>query len=258
VCSQMSWSALVQELDAWKRVGRQPSMWLRDDDVQTPTAALDRLFDLVTRHNIAPCLAAIPKLADPRLTEYLSIYPETRVATHGFLHRNYAPVGERKIEWGSHRPSFEVLAEIERSSETMDTLFGNIALPVLVPPWNRMNPDLYPHLYSLGVRGLSTLGAREINEVSTGVQQTNVHVDILNWQPEPHFRGIDSCVHILVQHLSNRRMGIVDQNEPTGLLTHHLVMDEPSWKFLDSLLTVLTVEQSTIWPHPDKIFSVET
>ena len=101
-------------------------MGLRDDDVQAPTSALDRLFDLVTRHNIAPCLAAIPKLVDPRLTEHLSIYPETRVAAHGFLHRNYAPAGERKIEWGSHRPSLEVLTEIECSCETMDTLFGNI------------------------------------------------------------------------------------------------------------------------------------
>ena len=40
----------------------------------------------------------------------------------------------------------------------------------------------------------------------------------------------------LVAHLAARRAGAVDAAEPTGVLTHHLVLDEGCWGFLEGLL----------------------
>ena len=45
----MSWARLDAELDAWRRSGRQPSLWWRDDDVSEPTPALARLLDLAAQ-----------------------------------------------------------------------------------------------------------------------------------------------------------------------------------------------------------------
>ena len=44
---------------------------------------------------------------------------------------------------------------------------------------------------------------------------------------------------ILVQHLIARRTGYRDPDEPTGILSHHLAMNDATWGFVDELFGFL-------------------
>ena len=77
---------------------------------------------------------------------------------HGWSHENHAPDGQKKQELGPHRPLEAVLGELARGFETIAGLFGDRMAPVLVPPWNRIDIALIPHLAAVGFRALSTFG----------------------------------------------------------------------------------------------------
>ena len=109
--------------------------------------ALDRLLALTGRHAVPVTLAVIPAHAGERRSP-TGISSETgvTVAVHGWAHANHAPEDEKKQELGPHRPAAEVLAELAEAKAVIDRLFGERALPMLVPPWNRIDDALLPSL----------------------------------------------------------------------------------------------------------------
>src|SRR5579872_2203932 len=152
------WGALEAELDIWQSAGRTASFWWRDDDAITRTRALDRLLALSEDAPIA--LAVVPGYAERALAERLADIPAVTVLQHGWRHINHAPAGERKSELGAHRPLGQRLEQLRLGWERLRSLFGPRALGVLVPPWNRIAPDLVARLPELGLHGLSISGAR--------------------------------------------------------------------------------------------------
>ena len=148
--SDATWQPLAEALDRWRTAGRQPVFWLRDDDATEPTAALDRLIYL-SAHGEAPvALAVIPAFAGRPLANRLASAPHMVPVVHGWSHENHAPTGSKKQELGLHRPSEVVLGELERALRRVETLFAGQAVPLLVPPWNRIDAALLPHLAGLG------------------------------------------------------------------------------------------------------------
>ena len=88
-------------------------------------------------------LAVIPARCHAGLAARLARAPETvQILQHGFAHLNHARGGEKKIELGPQRPRAAVLEELARGWVRLSGLFGSCALPALVPPWNRIDPDL--------------------------------------------------------------------------------------------------------------------
>ena len=240
-----SWREFEQELDAWAEVGLSATFWWRDVDAVEPTAALDRLLALAATQEVPVAAAVVPGRSCAALGRRLAA--AANIATplqHGYLHRNYAPAGERKAELGGHRPSARVCEELMRGSAQMAAIFGPGALPALVPPWNRIAPELIPMLPELGLTGLSTYGARLASAPAPGLIQANAHVDIMRWDAPRGFLGESEALGLFRGHLeARRRAGTgradVDPTEPTGLLTHHLAHDEPAWEFLQRLLPLL-------------------
>ena len=228
-----AWDLLQEELDAWRAAGRAATLWWRDDDAVEPTAALDRLLALAVIP--ARCSPALPRRLEPAATAI-------RVLQHGFAHLNHAGEGEKKIELGAHRPKPEVLEELARGLVLIRTAFGPRGLPVLVPPWNRIDPALVADFPGLGLRGLSTHTPRAAARPVKGLWQTNTHVDIMRWKEPRGFLGEEAVLTHLRDHLRLRRTaepGELDPSEPTGLLTHHLAHDEAAWSFLARLLPLL-------------------
>jgi hypothetical protein len=158
------------------------------------------------------------------------------VLQHGYAHANHAPAGAKKIELGPHRPLETVLAELETGRRRLADLFGTRALPALVPPWNRIDTALVRQLPEIGIAGLSTFGPRPAPNAATGVGQVNTHIDILDWRGTRGFIGEAAALDLVVRHLAQRRQRQVDPSEPTGLLTHHLVHDDATWRFFATLL----------------------
>ncbi|MDH3593485.1 MAG: polysaccharide deacetylase family protein [Rhodospirillales bacterium] len=241
-----SWREFEQELDAWAEAGSSATFWWRDDDAVEPTAALDRLLALAAAQEVPVATAVVPGRSCIALGRRLAAAADIAIPLqHGYLHRNHAPAGEKKAELGDHRPSAQVCEDLMRGAARMAAILGPGALPVLVPPWNRIAPELVPMLPELGLTGLSTYGARAASAPVPGLTQVNTHVDIMRWDAPRGFLGESEALGLFRGHLeARRRAGTgradADPSEPTGLLTHHLAHDEPAWEFLERLLPVLT------------------
>ena len=245
----MEWSALSRELDAWRDRDRTVSLWWRDDDAEAPTPALDRLAELAREHAVTVGLAVIPARADPSLAPWLGEV-RAEVMQHGWAHRNHAAYGEKKSELGHGRDAGVAIGELTKGSGRLGALVGNQSLPVLVPPWNRIDSSLVPILPRSGFRGLSTYGPRSAAEPTPGLRQANCHVDVVDWRGGRGFIGRDRAIASVVAHLKARLRGCVDPDEPTGLLTHHAVHEEPTWTFIAELIERTRQHPSVRWLTP--------
>lgn len=245
------WPDLSRELDAWGEAGLTATFWWRDDDAATATPALDRLLALRAAREAPMALAVIPARADETLAKRLAVAPEVAVLQHGWTHANHAMIGAPKAEFGPDRDTAFMLGELARGWIAIGTLFGTAALPVLVPPHNRIAPALAAALPAAAYAGLSTYGARKdpIRELI----RVNTHIDIMNWRTR-RFLGEEAALDLAVAHLKARRAGIVDPDEPTGLLTHHLAHDEEAWRFADAFLDAVRAHAAARLCAPRMLF----
>ena len=238
-----SWAAFDEEVARWRESGHGVDLWWRDDDAVEATPALDRLLDLQRATGAALALAVVPAKATQALADRLASAPGVDVLQHGYAHTNHASAAEKKTELGAHRPAMLVLGDLGTGWMALERLFPARALPILVPPWNRIAPMLVPALPEIGYRGLSTFGPRQRPEPVRGLRQINTHADLVDWKGCRGFAGEAVVLGQLVQALAQARTSATrgQSREPVGLLSHHLVMDEPGWDFLKSFMARVTM-----------------
>src|SRR5205814_5054374 len=123
-----------------------------------PAPSLDELCALTAGFRIPVTLAVIPADTGEALVQYLRDAPHISPAIHGWSHANHAPAGEKKQELGFHRERAVLLEELAQAHRRMSDLYGERLIPMLVPPWNRIAPELMPDLPALGYRALSGFG----------------------------------------------------------------------------------------------------
>ncbi|OJF92343.1 polysaccharide deacetylase family protein [Pararhizobium antarcticum] len=234
------WAPLVRELDRWHDAGKTATFWLRDDDAIEPTAALDRLLAVTGRHSAPVTLAVIPAGTGAALADRLRPVSHATVAVHGWAHVNHAPEGKKKQELGGPaRPLETVLAELGVGFGRLSALFGTGFVPLLVPPWNRIDAGLLPLLGDIGFTALSVYGA----EKPGPIRMLNTHVDVMDWHGTRG--GRDPAV--LVEETAARLQRIFVDGGTVGVLTHHLVHDETVWAFLYGLFTVTAGHPACNW-----------
>lgn len=254
-----AWQELDEELARWVGLGRSATLWWRDDDAVDATPALDRLLAMRARHDVGLGLAVIPERATDALAKRLAEDGATAVLQHGYAHQNHAAAGEKKTELGPHRPAMLVLGELGTGWVALERLFGARALPVMVPPWNRIAPALVPTLPEIGLRGLSTFGPRKRVEPVRGLRQVNTHLDPIDWHGGRGFVGEEAAITSLIRSLAIRRQAGLESGmgeEPTGLLTHHLVQDEAVWAFIDRLIARLRAHSGIRILAPREVFGL--
>lgn len=251
-----AWSALLAELDRWTTAGKRLDLWLRDDDATIPSDQLDRLAVLSERFAIPVLLASIPLLARETLARRLETAPLLRPCQHGAWHRNHAPAGEKKSEFGLHRPLPEILGEISVGQQRLRDLFGSSFLPVFVPPWNRIHPEIAAELPGFGFAGLScfrnfTLGS------AGGPRLVNTELDLIDWHNGRVGRQPIDLLAEIVQLLALRRMN-PEPSQPFGLLLHHHDHDSAAWEALTNLLALLSGHAAVAFSGPDALFGAAT
>jgi hypothetical protein len=229
------WGDLACECDSWGAEGRTATWWWRDDDAVSATPALDQLLRIA--HGPIG-LAVIPAGLQPDLAPRLRQSPEAVVLQHGYQHRNHATEGGRKSEFPDERDSQAIAQDLHSGFQKLSAAFGDQFLPVLTPPWNRIGGRTVAILQSIGFIGLTRYLPRTAPQVH-GVNQVNTHVDVIDWRgrngPPGGFLGEDACLSLFIGHLRARRLGEADGDEPTGILSHHLVHDPATWRFLEKL-----------------------
>lgn len=246
-------TALDNALNRAEAAGIRLDFWWRDDDAVAPGPALDRLLDLAARLGVAPGLAVIPGRVDAALARRLATEPgDVAVLVHGLEHRNNAPAGVKKQELG-FLPLDGLARGLGEALAKLRALFGARALPVLVPPWNRVDPALPVLLPAVGFRGISVHGPRRRLRVP-GLVTANSHVDPIDW----HGGGGLVARSILLGDLARRVEAMVagdEEREPLGLLTHHLVHDEWHWAWVEDFIRRLARSPAVRFVAPARIFA---
>ncbi|MGQ0547234.1 MAG: polysaccharide deacetylase family protein [Betaproteobacteria bacterium] len=226
----VSWARLEEEIG--RRGGA--AFWWRDDDAALPTAALERLLAF----EVPIALAVVPLAVVPELFQVLPA--RVSVLQHGTDHRNRAGPGEKKTEFPAAEPDARALERLAAASQRLRKMAGERALPVLVPPWNRIRETLVASLPRIGFAGLSQDGKAKPVQ---GLKQVNTHIDIVAWHAGRRFIGEAQALAAALE--------LMDVASPLGWLTHHAVHDEAAWRFLERLVRLEGVR----WANAPELFS---
>jgi hypothetical protein len=251
------WADLVEELDRWGKAGRVATLWWRDDDAVTTSAKLDQLMGIA--ENVPVAIAVIPAAAEPGLAGWLArsarrITAPIFVLQHGWQHANHS-AGGRKSEFPAERACEDVLSDLSTGRARLSALFGVDALPILVPPWNRFDDSFLPLLDRCGLSAISRIGSRRAARPAVGLTEVNVHVDLVAWAGDRAFIGEGAALGGLIGHLRARRLAEASADEPTGILTHHLVQDEAADAFLSRLIATTHAHSAARWLEAIEVFA---
>jgi hypothetical protein len=255
---RVGWSGLIDEFDCWKEAGRVATLWWRDDDAAGPSSQLNRLLSISGEIPIS--LAVIPADADAGLATWL-VHPSRshqtkRIAIlqHGWRHKNHA-VNGKKSEFPPERCRQAVASDLAAGRTKLAALFEVRALPVLAPPWNRFDCSFLPLLSACGLGAISSVRPRQSARPAPGIVTANVHVDLVAWAGARGFIGERAALGGLIGHLRARRLAEVDAEEPTGILTHHLVQDEATDAFLRRLAAYTGAHRAACWLDATEVFA---
>ncbi|SEH29976.1 Predicted glycosyl transferase [Methylobacterium sp. 275MFSha3.1] len=222
--------ALRRALDAVAARGLRVPLFWRDDDAVAGGPDLDRLIGLAEHHGVPLLLAAIPAGIDASLPRRLEAAAGVSVAVHGLAHHNHAPPGEKRAEFGAHRPLDTLIADAAAGLRiARQRLPEGSLLPVFVPPWNRVAPELAAALPDLGYRGLSAVPGPPI----PGLRRLDATLDPIDWRGSRSLRDPEALLRGLAADIAGA------PERPLGLLTHHRVHDEAVWDFVGALVANL-------------------
>lgn len=235
---ERAFAPLLAELEALRAAGRRGRFWLRDDDAVVPSPELDAFLALIARQGVPATLAVIPRDTGPELAERLRGIAGISVAVHGWAHRNHAPEGAFRSELGLDRPLAAVLAEAQAGREKLAGLYGARFLPVMVPPWNRIAPEVAAALPAAGYVAVSHGGRPERG---WPIAQANIQVAPFNRRLRPPAEGGPAMVAQIARWLCKSGDATV------GINTHHLVLPGLAAAFVETLIALTRRDGLAEW-----------
>ena len=247
-----TWQVFLAEIALWQKSGKLVEFWWRDDDAGQPSPELGRLLELASDKKVPLALAVIPECAEK--AAFSGIDAEIAVMQHGSDHKNRANPPGKKTEFPESEPMEDALRRLAFGRRKLEDTAGELFVPVLAPPWNRLAPALISRLPMAGYRGLSRFGVRKVTLPAGALTEINTHVDIIDWKGTRGFCGLERALGQAVRHLAARRSGTAEAGEPTGWLTHHAVHDEGCWKFLADLFDKTRGLDGVTWRSSADLF----
>ncbi|HEV7257983.1 MAG TPA: polysaccharide deacetylase [Bosea sp. (in: a-proteobacteria)] len=199
-------------------------------------------------------LAVIPMLAEPALAGALRRMPSLEPCQHGSWHRNHAPQGAKKAEFGVLRAATDIVAELSLARRRLEALFGEALLPVFVPPWNRIAPEHAALLPKLGFAGLSCFRGYALGPAG-GPQLGNTDLDIMDWGSRTGRRP-EELIAEACRLLAAKRVASSPEADAFGILMHHRDHDDAAWGFLDGFLAHATRHTAVAPTAPRSLFQI--
>ena len=228
---------LEQAFDAAAEAGRRVEVWWRDDDAVAIGPRLERTVGLAERCGASVALAVIPAMVDVRLLAWCD--GRTHVLQHGAAHDNHQTSG-KSAELGDARGVGEIIDELV-------LLRGRLAVPgfvpVMVPPWNRMRPDLAAALEDAGYRGVSQFGA---GAADTPIRRVDTHIDPVAWRGDRGLASDEALTRMV-------RRGLA-AGGPIGLLTHHAVETDAVSEFVRRFAVLVARHPGATWTDAARLF----
>ncbi len=203
------------------------TVWWRDDDAGRDDPKLERLLDLARVRSRPVALAVVPDWLEPVTAARILACPMATVLQHGVAHADHGEPGNKTIELGGSADRGALARDLVAGRERLEAAFGDRFLPVLVPPWNRVDPDVVALAPALGFTGISCFGEPPTR---ADLVRVDVHVDAIDW----HGSGRPFPVATIEGALDDQLAAAA--GAPVGLMTHHQVLDGCDWDDLDRLL----------------------
>lgn len=223
-------------------------LWWRDDDAGRDHPRLATLLSLAVARGIPIGLAVVPDWLTDACAERIRRAELATVMQHGIAHADHAVPPRKKIELGGTANRADLGAALLQRRQHLADAFGDRFVPALVPPWNRIAPELIPTLPALGFAGLSVYGPRRAANPVPGLQMVNTHIDLIAWRDGSRPLAPAEIMERLAQAIES------GTGEPIGILSHHLVMDATAFATLDHLLAVVLDHPHVRWAQVGALF----
>ena len=123
--------------------------------------------------------------------------------------------------------------------------YGTKLLPILVPPWDRIDPNILVDLPKLGFEAISGFGTPQH---SPNLIVINTQIDVIDWNRNNRCRDEAALVKKLIREIKKCFSSAKDQK--VGIVTHHLYHDEAAWEFLEKLLSETRRHSAVRWMIP--------
>lgn len=247
-------AALRKELNRWDAAGETCKLWLRDDDLAQITPRFQRLQAVVEKHNVPALLSVIPGQAAPTLGKDTAGMPHFQFAQHGWRHQNHEQPQNRKSEFGPARSGGAIRHDMLKGARRMSELFGERYINVFVPPWNHLSAD---SMDIVGYAGLSRHASMEKISLPAGIIETNTNVDLMRWTATPVPQAPEWVAGHVSSSLRLQRKG-AREARAVGLLSHHLLMTDEAWHFMNELIQLACSYPCVHWTRPSELFRPST
>mgnify|MGYP006286776963 CR=1 FL=1 len=213
-------------------------IWWRDDDAGRDDVRLERLLALARKRDRPVALAVVPEWLEPATVRRILACPLATVLQHGVAHEDHGGAGGDKVELGGEVDRDALAARLVAGRERLADAFGDRFLPVLVPPWNRIDADVTAMAPALGFTGLSCFAGppRDLP-----LRRIDVHVDAVDWPAGAVPLSADAVETALDAAFAAATGG------PVGLMTHHQVLEERHWDDLDRVLGFGQDDAAVVW-----------
>lgn len=221
-------------------------LWLRDDDSGPADAALGSFLSWLSDAGIPALLAVVPEWLEADAARAIRGHPAVTVAQHGIAHVDHAEAGRKKVELGGTADRTRLREALLRGRERLHRSFGERFLPVLVPPWNRIAPEIERMLPELGYAAVSSFRGRRAPAVP-GLLRVDSDIDVIDWRRR-RLRPLPELEAELERLCVERRGG------PVGILTHHRAEATVETVALRSWLEGLARRPGTEWLDPRELF----
>lgn len=224
------------------------ALWWRDDDAGRHSAELEVLIDLAASTKRPLGLAVVPDWLDALTVSRVSATPELFVLQHGWAHADHASSDGKSIELGGAIDTQACRAEIERGRLVLEAAFSDRFLPVMVPPWNRIDDRIMASLPDLNFSAVSTF-ADDRRGLDHRLIQQNTHIDLIDWQHGRQMKRLETLVEEATALLAQ------PSTRTIGILSHHLEMSASEMTRLEQLLDYLDGLPACRWTSPIELFS---
>ncbi|WP_159716821.1 polysaccharide deacetylase family protein [Geminicoccus flavidas] len=220
------------------------TFWWRDDDAAADDPRLERLLAIAEAHAVPIALAVVPERLEAAAVRRILACPWAQVLQHGLAHQDHRSLDGRKCELVDR---LDLDGRLVAARVMLAERFGERFVPVLVPPWNRIEPGLRARLPELGFTGLSTFAGRRSPPPVPGLCQRDTHVDVIRWREDR--RHLDA-----VEIVAALDAAVARHAGPLGLLSHHLVTDASGFVALDRAIGLLQDRPDATFRASDTLF----
>jgi hypothetical protein len=222
----------------------RPVIFFRADDIGIPSRQFSQLIESFNRHRMPLCLATVPGwLTVKRFEELKTLTGVSKEQwcwhQHGYVHRNFEPIGQKKQEFGPSRIAVEIAASLAKGKNRLDSILGDDNQPVFTPPWNRCSQETLDALQKLGFKAISR-SHRAKPQTTPDFPDFQVNVDLHTRKESSPKEGFYNLLTEIEQGLGSGCCGI---------MLHHQRMNNRAVALLDTLLSCLKQTPHVSFAH---------